>query len=493
MTSANRLRLTMVRETTPGITPTTPRMRTMRTTGESLSFAPEYVDPEEIRDDRMLDDPIKVMQAAGGGINFEISYPVDESPLSEVYRSAFMSAWLNTPQRANDGTADSVITAVTDTTDVFTVTTGDAFVAGHLLRAIGFSNAANNGIWKVTTGGATSVAVLGAGLVAEAAPPAAARLKVVGFEGASGDVTALADGLGSTALDFTTLGLRVGQFVKIGGTADATTFAFLVTAGAAARRAAWARVTAIAATKLTLDHLPSGWTTDSGTGKTIRVWFGDQIRNGTTPTSFTIERGFMGQAVPTYIVNLGMHAGELQHSITSRQKITGSVTFTGMGGSQSTTSLDASPEAVTTNVVMAANANVGRLYENGGRLTSPNWAQELTFTVNNNLRTNESVDETSPVAVREGECTVSGQINTYFGSNAMLQKFYDGTPTSIASWIEKNGQALVWQFPRVTYRGDGNPNASGKNTDVMLPLSWQASKDPATGAQVILDRFEYVA
>jgi hypothetical protein len=493
MTSANRLRLTLVRETTPGVTPNTPRMRTMRLTGESLSFAPEYVDPAEIRDDRMLDEPIKVMQAAGGGINFELSYPVDESPLSEIYRSAFYSPWQNTPQRFNDGVADSVITGIADTTDVATVVTGDAFVAGHLVRFTGFAASANNGVFRCTTGSATVPAFLGAGFTVEAAPAATARMKVVGFEGASGDITALVDGLGSTALGFDTLGLRVGQFIKIGGAADATTFAFLVTAGAAARKAAWARITAIAANKLTLDHLPTGWAADAGTGKTVRVWFGDQIRNGVTPSPLSIERGFMGQTAPTYIVNRGMHVNELQHTIASRQKITGSATFTGMGGEQSTVPLDASPEPITTNLVMAANANVGRLYENGGRLTAPNWAQQLNFTINNNLRTQESVDESSPVGVNEGECTVTGQINTYFGSNVMLAKFYAGTPTSIASWIEKNGQAIVWQFPRATYRGEGNPNASGKNTDVMLPLQFQASKDPATGAQVIMDRLEYIA
>jgi hypothetical protein len=32
---------------------------------------------------------------------------------------------------------------------------------------------------------------------------------------------------------------------------------------------------------LTLDNKPAGWGTDSGAGKTIKVWFGDQIRNGT--------------------------------------------------------------------------------------------------------------------------------------------------------------------------------------------------------------------
>jgi hypothetical protein len=83
------------------------------------------------------------------------------------------------------------------------------------------------------------------------------------------------------------------------------------------------------------------------------------------------------------------------------------------------------------------------------------------------------------------------QIETYFGDNALLAKFVAGTPTSINSRVQKNGQALIFQFPCVTYRGDGNPATTAKNTDVMLPLARQAFYDSATAAHAILDRLEY--
>ncbi|AEI71103.1 hypothetical protein [EBPR siphovirus 3] len=490
MTSANRVSASYVKEVTAGTTPASPRMKSIRMTGESLMGAPAYVDSDEIRADRMNADPIMVGQDSSGAINFELSYPHPNTFLGDVLAGVVFSDWLNTAERDNDGTADSVITAVTDTTDVYTVTTGAAFVVNNLLKASGFANPANNGIFKVTTGGTTSVAVLGANLVADAAPAAAARLKVVGHEGASGDITALADGLGSTALDFTTLGLRVGQWIKVGGVADATTFAFLVTAGSVARAAAWARVTAIAATKLTLDNLPSGWTTDSGTGKTIRFWFGDQLKNGVTPMPMTIERGFLGQAVPTYMVNRGMQAGQLEMSWTAKEKLTGSVTFTGLTAAQSTTPLDAAPDAATTSQVMAGSANVGRLAEGGTRLTSPNWARSLSLTINANLEVQDAVDNFGGVYIREGENTVNGSIETYFGSNAVLQKFYDGTVTSLNARTAKNNQAFILQIPRATLRGGGAPQATGKNTTVTANFDFSGSLDPETGANVIFDRLE---
>lgn len=485
MSATNRVRVTMVRESTAGTTPNTPRMRTVRLTGESLSFTPTVIDTEELRSDRMLPDAVKVMQASEGALNFELSYPTDLSPLSEIYRSAFFNTWVNTPTFDNDGTADSVITAVTDSTDTFTVASGGSAVkANHLVLMSGFTDEANNGVFKVDSSTDTTIVVAGTPtLVDDSTPAAAAKIKVVGFQGDSGDITATSTGLGSTSLDFTTLGLAVGQWIKIGGTNSSDKFA-------TAALNDWMRIAAITATALTLDNRPSGWTTDSGTSKTIKVWFGDQIKNGVTATSLSIEKGFMDQSVPTYIVNTGMQVNTLQHTITSRRMITGTANFLGMGGGESTTSLDSSPDAATTGRVIAANANVGRLAENGSALTDPNWAREVTFQINNNLRTVEAVDSSSPVAINPGECTVTGRISTYFGSDTLLAKLYAGTTTSLNTRVQKDGQALIYQFPKIMLR-TGAPAAPAKNQDVMLEADWQASIDTTTNAHVILDRIYY--
>jgi hypothetical protein len=468
-------------------------MRKMRITGESLQFSPNYIDSEEIRDDRMMGDPIKAMQSSSGGINFEWSYPDDNSPLSEIIRSAFESVWVNTPQFFNDGTADSVITDAGTVANTYAVVSGGAaVVTGHLVRATGFTNSANNQIFRAATGSGTTVVGSALGLTAETAPPGTAKLKVVGFQGAAADITALVDGLGSTLLDFTTLGLPIGGWLKVGGTLDASTFAFLVTAGSVARSKAWARIVSVTANKITLDNLPTGWTTDSGTGKTIKVWFGDQIKNGVAPTTLTIERGFLGQTVPSYISNTGMQAGTFNLEAMSGDKIKGSVNLTGMGGGISTTPLDAVPDAVTTGLVMAANANVGRLGVNGLQLGAPNWAKGFTIQIENNLRVLDSVDSDAPVGVDDGECKATGKLSEYFGSAAEVQAFYDGTVRAINSRFAKNGQATIFEVPRATYRGGGNPQVSAKNTSVMVDLEYQASQDVATNAHIILNRLEYV-
>ena len=485
MSSTNRLQVAHVRESTPGTTPTTPRMRLQRVMGEALTFTPQYVDPEEIRSDRMTVDPILVMKEAGGALPVEFSYPEDNFPLSDDIRSAMMSTWTNSPTFDNDGTADSVVTDAGTTTDTYVVASGGASVkAGHLVRATGFTNSANNQIFRAASSTATTIVGSSLSLTAETAPPGTAKLKVVGFQGASGDITATSGGLGSTALDFTTLGLSVGMWVKIGGTAAGDKFATAALNG-------WARITAIAATALTLDNKPSGWTTDAGTGKTIKVWFGDWIKNGLTQTTMTKEKAYLGQTTPVYLVYTGQQVNTFDLSVVSRQTARLSIGYLGMGGSESTTPLDASPDAVSTGRIMAANANCGRLADNGSVLQSPNWSREFSFQINNNLRYVEDVQSQSPQAVREGECTVTGRINTYFGDDTLLAKFYAGTASALNSRLEKDGQAVVFDFPRVTYRSDGNPSASGKNTDAMLPLGWRSSYDSTFTAHVIFNRIPY--
>lgn len=490
MTDSNRVQLTHVRESTLGVTPGSPRMRKVRFTGEALSYAPVFVNSAEIRDDRMMSDPIKVNETHGGTVNGELSFPPDNSPYSDWLESVFCREWSLTPVRENDGTADSVITGVTASSDTFTVTdTGPDFVAGHLVLASGFGQAGNNGLFRAETGSnGTSLVVASApGLTDEAAPPADARLKVVGLQGASGDIAAVADGLTSSANLFGTLPeLVVGKWIKIGGTGAGFRFATAACNG-------WARIVAVAAGKLTLDNLPAGWTTDAGTGKTLRVFVGDQLKNGVETLGQTLERGYLGQQTPTYIAEAGMVVGQMEWQFPWDDKATWTATFMGMTGGQGTTALDASPDAATTNVVMAAGVNVGRIAENGAVISGPNYVRSMSLSVQNNLRAKGAIrgdGNVGPVDIGKGKFNVSVTAETYFGSNALLTKLFAGTPTNINARIAKNGQALIFGVPRITF-GEGSPNASGEDQDVMLSLTATASRDSLTDAHLLLDRLEY--
>lgn len=487
MTESNRVRLTTVRETTAGVTPVSPRMRTARITGETLAYAPTFTNSEELRDDRMTADPIKTGESNSGPVNTEISYPVDGTPHSLWLESALCALWSNTPFRDNDGTAGSAILGVTASSGVFAVTTGPAFAGGHLIRATGFSNAGNNGTFRLSAGSATAPAV-GAGLLTdEASPPATARIKVVGLEGDAGDLVAVSDGITSTLMNFTLMGLSVGQLVKVGGAASANRFANALSNG-------WARVVAIAANKLTLDNLPTGWAADAGTGKAIRIYFGDVLKNGVSKLFHTIERGFLGQTTPTYVVQSGMLANQLQMTFNMNAIATATYTFMGLTGSAAFVPLDASPDPATTNRVVSASSDVGRIANSSGPILGPDFVQSATVTINNNARNVEGIrtdGKLGPVGINLGECGVEVQLNTYFGSGQSLQDYIAGLPTALRIAVQKDSQALGITIPRLT-RTAGSPSAQGKNQDVMIQYTATASKDTLTGCHIQLDRLEFV-
>jgi hypothetical protein len=483
MTTTNRVRLSSVKEVTLGVTPGSPRMRTRRFTAETLKAVPSYGDSNEIRPDRMNADPFAMIKNSGGGINGEFSYPVMDSPFSVDIESAMFNPWTNTPTRYNDGVADSVITDISAT--VATVITGDTFQIGHLVNFTGFAVPGNNGVKRCTAASATAPTFTGGGLAVEAAPPAEARMKVVGFQGAAGDITATAIGLASTALNFTTLGLQVGQWVKVGGTAAGDQFATAANNG-------YARIIAFTATALTLDNLPAGWAVDAGATKTIKVWHGDFIKNGIATISQTIEKGFMGQQTPSYLTYLGQVVDTFKVSKSKNAPVTMEVSYKGMSAAAGTVSIDATPDPQTTNAVMAAHSNINRIGEAGQAVSGPSWVDGFEITINNNLRTIEDISQQSPVNIEAGECTVTGNLSNYFGNLTVYNKFLNGTPSSLNSRVSKNNQTVIFEAPRITYREGGDTSVSGKNADVMLGVGFTASIDTLTNAHVIMNRMEYV-
>jgi hypothetical protein len=275
--------------------------------------------------------------------------------------------------------------------------------------------------------------------------------------------------------------------VKIGATGAAFRFGTEALNG-------FARVSGTpTSTLLPLDNLPAGWTTDTGTSKTIRVFFGDRLKNGVLTIGQTLERGFRGQAAPTYVAQRGMVAVQGEFRLNPEQVAQYTLTFSGLTGAQDTTSLDSSPDAATSNPVMAAGINVGRITENGAVVSGPDFVRSMTISINNNLRMLQALRGdglAGPVGIGKGDCDVTISMETYFGSNALLTKLFAGTPTNASSRIAKDSQALIFGVPRLTFTG-GTPNAGAKNQDVMLNLASEASYDATTGAHILLDRLEF--
>ncbi len=475
MSESNRVRLAYVEEASLGVTPASPTLRTARITGESLNFQINNTVSNELRADRMVSDLVQTGAQVSGDVNIELSHPVDNSFLGDMLGAVLFNTWTARPERVGTPACGAVSGANT-----FGVASTTGFAARQLIVTSGYSSTQNNGLFRIDTVGAGLQ--VGGTLVNEPATPLS-RIKVVGVEAPSGDVTATATGLAATSLNFTTLGLTVGQFIKLGGATAATRFATAANNG-------WVRITAITATALTLDNRPTGWAAEpTTTGIGLQIFTGDRIANGTTRRSFTIERWFQDLA-NELVVMRGMVPARLDLTIAAQELVAGQIGFMGLAAAPTTVTLGPA-EPATAVPVLNAVANVGRIAEAGETVAGANFVKRMTLKLDNSLRERQAVGTLGLVDVGYGRVELTGELQTYFGSSALYRKYLSGTETSLSVRLQAGTRVLVIQLPRVKFEG-GRVNASGPNQEVMADLTWRAIRDPATEAVILIDRFDHV-
>jgi len=463
--------------------------QTLCTVDNSLNKNVTFVQDDCIRSDRQTDHSLLTAQTIEGDISFNLSFLT----FDEEFEGLFMDAWSRMPTDDNNGVADSAITQVTDSTDTFAVDDGGiGYVANHLIRTTGFADAENNDVFEISSIATNDILVAGTPtLVDDATPAATARLSVVGFAGASGDIEAVdvvSDGyigLKSTILDFTTLGLSPGQWIKVGGALIGEQFVNEATVND------FARIVSITATEIVLDEVPATWADDDGAGKTIRVWIADTLKNGVTRKSFSYEREFSDQVGDKYQQYTGMEIATGSLNFPSDEKITGSFGFMGSNAAFSATSLETgTPLPGLGNQPLTTTSNLGSVMEAGATITGPNWIQSMDISIANNLRDIRAVGNLPSVSIGVGSLDVTGNITLYYGDSTMLAKYQSAEATSISFRTELNNQAYVFSMPRIIFES-GNSDITGKDTDVTTPLGYRALRDDTTDAHILLSSFEY--
>lgn len=480
MSDANRTAVAIVKETTPGTTPATPAFRKLRVTGSNLTYGTRTVVSSELRADRQITDLTRVGYEAGGQVQFEVSH----AALDDIMEGAMFNDWTaRYPVHTNQGVDQ--ITSVDGATDTVVYSGGSAYAADDIVRCSGFRNAENNGVFVAQALTDADSLVLPAGRVDEASPPSTARIKKVGVQAAAGVIAATATGLTGVPV---ALGLAAGDWFKIGGAAAATQFATTANNG-------FVRVGSVSGTTVELDVRPTGWAADAGAAKTIQLFVGERIRNGTTDKSYTVEQQMQDLTVPEYHLYAGMKVGTLQLSSTAQQLLTGSVTFRGMSASIATARTQGATDIEAPAFeVMSASSNVGAIYENGVRVQGPNFVMGAEINVENSLRSRNALGSEGAVSIGVGRVNVTGRLNTYYGDKTLIEKLRNNQATSYTA-VFGNGdntagkECLLVDLPRIKFSG-GDPTVQGVDTDRMVDLGFQATMHPSLGYTVQFQKFE---
>ncbi len=498
MSNTNVVGLRAVREVTYGVVPTSPSLVELCYTGApSLAFAPATTVSEKIRDDRQIDDLALVGGEASGDINSELAFGVHDLFLEGAFFNVFQTRYSRINQE--DG---SEVTNVDGTTEEFDVSDlGDAPVVNDILRAEGFTTAANNGFHIVTgTTGNIAIAVAGSNLADETPPSTGVKLKVVGHRAAASDIvaTAIPDTLTSTVLDFTTLGLQAGDWLKLDGSGGTWP----------AVNNDWVRV-AIApeANLLTFDIVPVGWLANGGASATVDFYLGERLINAATRHSFSIEEEFSDHTPVTFQYFRGMVVDGMTISAEPQAIVTINFTFSGKDAFFSDAGLPAVvPDelpavdgagrvggAVTLTVgtvqVLNSSSNVGRIARGGVPISGENHVLNATFEIANNLRQLPAVGFLGAVDIGFGEFGVTGSLETYFDNADLARDVVNNTETSFDIRFEDGTSHVVLiDAPRIKF-SEGAPEVPGKNEDVTLALSYQAIRDPEFNYTLAYFRF----
>ncbi|MCK1402025.1 hypothetical protein IVB45_17520 [Bradyrhizobium sp. 4] len=473
-----------------GVKPTNPAWQEFQNGTFGLKASPTRGRSNDRRGDGQAAGTFLTDLSNAGSVGTELKF----KHLDDLFEAMMKSQWL-TQAVIQVLTIDTEISDVS-TTAVTVSAGGASFKTGHLTRTLGFTTAGNNKVARVASSTATAITYPAATFVAESNPiPVGASVRVIGFQGASGDLVATVtggNGLTSTLLDFTTLGngVGVGRWVWIGDiTAAGNKFA---TAGCNG----WARISAVAAQRLSFDIVPSGFAADAGTGKTVAVYTGDFLKNGTTIWAFDWEGQQSGVTTPMYEYFYDTLVNGFTMTLAGGKEITTSFDFMGnqadaIGTVRYTGSTDTVPPTYGT---MTCTTNVGDLTEGGVTLMGGvNCMSSGSIKIANNIGRDPVVGPLGASATNVGAFTVTGNIDTYLADPTIMAKGINNTLSSFVTFTGNNAgdkEGYRWDVPAIRLTPDSEVGASNQARKVSGPFD--AEPHPTLGYTMSIGRFWYM-
>lgn len=482
--SSNFARIGVIREVTPGTMPSNPAFQTVRITNDGLTAKPKTVVSKEKRSDGNVVDVAVVGKTIAGSLDAELSYAAHDLFVEEVMRSAYVKSY-----EVNG------ISAVAAGTGVYTVASiGSTIPIGAYVKITGCTNAANNGYFAVSAATATSITTSNTSSVAEAAPPATSRLKMVGFKAAAvGNISATAGSpntISVTGTNPTTMGLVAGMWFQ------ALNFATTANNG-------WYRCKSIAGSgpyTITCDVVPTGFATDTAAAVQVVLAFTDYVRNGTTTITHSTERAQLDLASPIYNYRLGDRTDSMELDFTNQAILGVKMAFLAMDTiDPSTTQVTgATALAAGTAPVMNTTSNVTAIMEALSDLTkgTTNLPLGAKLTLKSNIAARPRIGSMALAGTRTGTMDVTGELDLYLDTPSILTKVMANTASSYNTRVQDaTGAGYVVDVPTIKYT-DGDDPTGAQNQDVVPKLMFQGIlTTPSAGNPytVHLQKFEAVA
>lgn len=385
----------------------------------------------------------------------------------------------------------------------FVVPANGALAERTLVIVRGCATAANNGL-KVVGAGSDATHIVVSGLTAESFTDGqGVTLEVCGVQGASGDFEIDASGrLKSTTLDFTTLGLTVGQTFWIGGDTTATKFATATHRGQA-------RITILAANLVTFDNVTSGTfpaaAADNGATKTVQIFFGQFMKVVPTTDASYSERTYqleVGHATlaagsPSYEYTTGCAVESYRVSLPTSTKATLSVGFQGRATVDPTATRRAS--FATTNIPQKQNAgallNTANHIRRGRIRQSTTDLHGVVFTadlmIGGPITRIDGHGSQEAVDMAFGDTEVSGSANAFFSVADLIPALVSDTLCNADWYVRSAGDSwgLVFDIPGLQL--SAAPRQIEANQPTKVTIEFKAVRDPVYNTLLMVSDFPY--
>lgn len=398
----------------------------------------------------------------------------------------------NIVEKANTQSINGAAVVITATAvDGYSAAAGLAtapslFLARHLVLGRFFTNPINNGLGFVSTVSGTKVTITGKTMIVET-PPATAHIQAVGYRCAAGDLKIAVSGalvnLTTATLDFTTLGLTVGEWIFLGG--DAAINRWVTASGGIGTNCGYARISVIAAHTLTLDltmFTPS-LDADAGGLQQVDMYFGKIIYNATVPANivrrtYQLERQLGSDGVGTqseYITGAVPNEFTLNEPVAA--KITCDLSYIGLGYEtyDGTTGIKAGTRAA----ALGENAiNTSHdIYLTRLSIVDPTtlnptglfaYVSDLKMTINNGAEAIKALGVLGGFSYSIGDFAVTASCTAFFQSIAGVNAIKNNTDACLTSIIARGNSGIFFDLPLLTLGGGENKVVKDKPIDVDL-------------------------
>jgi len=383
ISNINRVQLAYIAETTFGTQKTGSNLQILRITSESFKQNTEIALSNEIRSDRQRADVVRTKVNVSGGFGFELSYASFDDFLVAALMSSDWSSLVTVGPAATISAA-SADNSLSDSGSGF-----GSLVANQWIKTSGFTNAANNGYFKIVSATAAKIVVSG------------------------------------------------------------------------------------------------GTLTNENAGQSVTIRMGPQIVNGTTDTSFNIERTYSDLSNELALFT-GCTVSQCSLNVATNGILTGNFDFLGKAETSETESGGSGYDAVNTNPLMNSIDHVVGIYENQTSID----VIDFSLTLSNNLRELMKVGHLGTIDISAGAVDVSGSFNAYYESKTLYDKYLTFTTTSLAKVVEdEDGNAYVIDLPEVKVTDSGRHAGEGGGNDFKTPCTFQAFRDSSEDVTIRIAKF----